>query len=202
MQPDPGPFEKVGGGDGDEDGYIGQEAVAEEDLSEPAEMLREGEGRAEVEGGGGQRDVGHVASGEFDQASAEEVTDADAEGGEGEAGHVLVGAEGNGEEAVQKPHEEGGENGAQKGDPDGEKGVDREGALFIEEGSDDPSDCAYIHDPGDAQVQVAALLGVDLSHTAIEKGDALHHGAGDVRDKVKHGTPPFLLSCPSGQGGS
>ena len=67
--------------------------------NQPA-LVREGQRTAEVAAGGGEGDGGHLAAGELDEGAAEEVADAHAEGGEGKTGDVLVGPEGDGEDAV------------------------------------------------------------------------------------------------------
>ena len=102
----PGLFQHIGGNQRQNNGHIGQEAVAQEQLAENPQLVRNGKAPAEIGGGGGKRDGGHLAAGELNQGAAEEVAEAYAKGSHGKAGHVLICPEGNGQEAVQQSHEQ------------------------------------------------------------------------------------------------
>ena len=102
----PGLFQHIGRNQRQNNGGVGQEAVAQEQLAENPQLVRNGQAPAEIGGGGGKCDGGHLAAGELNEGAAEEVAEAHAKGGHGKTGHVLIGPEGNGEEAVQKSHEQ------------------------------------------------------------------------------------------------
>ena len=88
---------------------------------------------------------------------------------------VLVGFEGNGEEAEQQAHQQRANKAAESGDKSSKEAVHclgRGQGLLIEEGTDNAADAANIHDAGDTKVQVAGLLGDDLTGGAIKQGDA------------------------------
>ena len=76
-----------------------------------------------------QGDGGDLAAGELDEGAAEEVAHAHAEGGHGQTGDVLVGAERHGEEAVQQAHQQGAQQGAEQGDQHGQEAVHAAAAL-------------------------------------------------------------------------
>ena len=102
MQARTGALEDVGGHQGDDDGQVHQKAVGQEHLTEPAKLIRKGQACLDIAAGAAQYDGGDLRVGELDQRAAEEVAEAHAEGGDGKAGHVLVGPEGDGEEAVEE----------------------------------------------------------------------------------------------------
>ena len=194
MQAHPGAAQYEGCCQGQDNGGIGQEAVGQEDFSKPAQLVREGQAPAEVGAGGAEGDKGDLASGDLNEGAAEEVAEAHAEGGHGKAGNILVGPEGHGEEAVEKPHKEGAQQGAQQGDAHCENTRHLSGGdgLLIQERADNAADAAHVHDTGNAQVQVAGLLRDGLAGGAEEQGDALDNGSGNKGCKIKHcGFPPF-----------
>ena len=188
MQARAGLVEHMGRDEGDDHRQICQETVVEEDFSEPAELGGKGQLGRKILVRGAQGDAGHVRAGELNERAAEEVAEAHAEGGQGKAGDVLVGSQGNGEEAVDQAHQKGAHKAAQHRDADGEEGIHVRGGgvLLIEEGADDAADGAHIHDARDAQVQVAGLLGEGLAGAAVQQRDALHDGSGDESGEIKH----------------
>ena len=203
VQAGAGVLQEIGGQQGQDNGQIRQEAIGQEDLAEPAQTLGKGQGLGKIPAGGGQGDGGHLAAGELDQGAAEEVADAHAEGGHGQAGNVLVGPQGHRQEAVQQAHQQRAQQGAQHGDQNGQKAAHLVGGhgLLIEERADDAADTAHIHDAGDTQVQVAGLLGEDLAGAAVQQGDTLHDRAGDegYNIKIKHFlTPPSFRKYGTG----
>lgn len=150
----------------------------------------------------GQGNGGDLTAGELDQGAAEEVADAHAEGGHGQAGNVLVGPQGHRQEAVQQAHQQRTQQGAQHGDQNGQKAAHLVGGhgLLIEERADDAADTAHIHDAGDTQVQIAGLLGEDLAGAAVQQGDTLHDRAGDegYNIKIHFLTPPSFRKNGTG----
>ena len=97
------------------------------------------------------------------------------------------------EEAVEQAHQQGAQKAAAHGDGHAERGVDhrRVGkAALVEERADDAADAADVHDAGDAEIEVAGLLGNDLTGAAEEQGDALRHGTGDEGHQIKHWSHP------------
>ena len=86
----------------DDDGKVGKEAVGQENLTEPAADIQ---GFAEIGARRAQRDGGDFAVGQLDERAAEEVADADAERRERKTRDVLVGAQRNGQQAVEKAHQ-------------------------------------------------------------------------------------------------
>ncbi len=169
-------------------GQIGQEAIVQEELGEGAELLGVGRGPVEKGAGSGQGHGGHVAVGQLDEGAAEEVAEANTEGGQGQTGDILVGPEGDGEEAVEKSHQQRAQQRACHGDgdgPEGDQGLTGHG-LLIEEGADDAADGANVHDAGNAQIQVAGLLRQDLTGGAVQQRDALHHGTGEKGYEIEH----------------
>ena len=88
----------------------------------------------------------------------------------GKAGDVLVGAERDGQEAVEQAHQQASPTGEQSiGMPMARKRVHvrRRDGLLIEERADDAADAADVHDAGNAEVQVAGFLRQDLARAAV-----------------------------------
>ena len=186
-------LEHVGRDERDGHGEVGEKAVGQEDLAEPAELRRKRQRLGKVAVRGRERDGRHLAAGELDERAAEEVAEADAERRHGKAGNVLIGAQRDGEKAVQQSHEQRAEQARQQRDHDGEKAVHPRGpadALLIQERPDDAADAADIHDARDAEVQVAGLFGERFAGAAEQQRDTLYDGAGDKGHKIKHAPPP------------
>ena len=116
LQAHPGLFQHIGGHQRNDDGRISQEAIGKEQFAEYAGGLRNGQGLAEIAGGGRQGDGGDLRAGELDERAAEEIAEAHAEGGHGQARDVLVGPERHRQEAIQQPHEQAACQAAQQGD--------------------------------------------------------------------------------------
>ena len=197
VQAHPGPAEHIGRGQSHDHCGVGQKTVGQEDFAEPAQLVREGQALAEAGAGGAQGDEGYLTAGDFNEGAAEEVAEAHAEGGHGKAGNVLVGPEGYGEEAVQKPHEEGAQQRAQQGNSHRQEPnhiLSGGNGLLIHKCADHAADTAHIHDAGNAQIQVAGLFRKGFAGGAEEQRDALDHGSGDKGYKIKHCPfPPFRV---------
>ena len=150
-------LEKIGRKQRDDDGKVSEEAVGQEDLTEPT---ADAQRLAEVGARRAQRDRGNLAVGQLDERAAEEVADADAERCERKTGDVLVGAQRDGQQAVEKPHQKRAEQRAEHRDPDGKKSVHvcRGRRLLVEERADDAADTADVHHARDTEVQVAGLF--------------------------------------------
>ena len=186
-------LEHISGNERNGHGEVGEKTVGQEDLAKPAELRRERQRLGKVAVRGRERNGRHLAAGELDERAAHEVAEADAERRHGKAGDVLVGAQRNGEKAVQQTHEQRAEQARQQRDHDGEKAVHPRGPagrLLIQERPDDAADAADIHDARDAEVEVAGLFGERFAGAAEQQRDTLHDGAGDKGHKIKHAPPP------------
>ena len=193
VQPHARALEHIGRDQRDGHGEVGQKAVGQKDLPEPAEALHARDRLGKVAVGRRERDGRHLAAGELDERAAHEVAEADAERRHGKAGDVLVGAQRDGQKAVQQTHEQRPEQARQQRDHHGEKAVHARGpadTLLIQERPDDAADTADVHDARDAEVEVAGLFGERLAGAAEQQRDALHDGAGDKGHKIKHAPPP------------
>ena len=141
----------------DDDGEVGKEAVGQENLTEPAADIQ---GFAEIGARRAQRDGGDFTVGQLDERAAEEVADTDAERRERKTRDVLVGAQRNGQQAVEKAHQKRAQKRAEHRDTDGEERVHvgSRGGLLVEERADDAADTADVHHARNAEVQVAGLF--------------------------------------------
>ncbi len=135
-----------------------------------------GEGSAEAVACGGEVDGRHIAARKLDKRATEEIAEADTECREGKTCDILIGAEGDRQEAVEESHCERTENGTQQRNQDGKERNEICGVLFIEESADDTADAADIHDARNAEVQVARFFGDDFAGRAVQQGNALHDG--------------------------
>ena len=181
-------LEEVGSEKCNDDREVSQEAVGQEDLTEPAGRLGDGKGFAEIGAGCGERDGRDLTAGELDERATEEVADADAERGKGKTGHVLVRAKRNRQQAVNQAHEERACQRAEHRNTDGGQRAHFGcgNGLLIEERANNAADTADIHHARNTEVQVAGFFGEDLTGAAVEKGNALHDGARKERSKIKH----------------
>ena len=172
-----GVLEEVRRGQCDDDGEVGKEAVGQENLTEPAADIQR---FAEIGARRAQRDGGDFTVGQLDERAAEEVADADAERRECKTRDVLVGAQRNGQQAVEKAHQKRAQKRAEHRDTDGEERVHvgSRGGLLVEERADDAADTADVHHARNAEVQVAGLFRQDLTGAAVEQGNALHDRTG------------------------
>ena len=164
--------------DGQHNGQIDHETVAEDQAADGE--VPDGQGGQARDGGpvgragGGHRDLPHAA-GHGVQAAAEEVGHAAAEDGQGQAGDVLVGPEGDGEKAVEQAAQRRGQEGRGEGEDEAEHRGGIRVVELVEEGGRQTGDAAQVHDAGDAQVQIAGFLGEDLTHGAEEDDGAEDH---------------------------
>ena len=171
IQTHPGPVEEQLEHHGQHDGQIHHEAIVQQQPAHYAEV-RDGVDGGPVHGaGGGHGDLAHAA-GHGVQGAAEEVGHAAAEDGQRQAGDVLVGPEGDGQETVQQTAQGGGGERRQQGDHQTHEAGGIGVVELIEEGGRQSRDAAQIHDPGDAQVQVAGFLCQDLAHGAEQDDGA------------------------------
>ena len=145
-----------------------------------------------VEGVHGGLAHGHIIAGVgAADGLSEEVGEAGAEDGESQAGHVLVGPEGDGEHTVEKRAEGGAEKGQNKPQQHGD---DLAGSadLLIEVGSGQTAHGPHKHHTLHAQVQVAGFLGENFAQCTEEKRHARQDGGGEeaCQIKITHGAPP------------
>ena len=170
-------------GDGHNDGQIHHEAVVEQQSAHSAEIGQAGDGGPVHGAGGGNGDLAHAA-GHGVEAAAEEVGDTAAENGQRQAGDVLIGPEGNGQEAVQQSAQGGGQ---ESGDEAHQQADDRGGVRIVElvkEGSCQTGNAAQVHDAGDAQIQVAGFLRQDLTDGAVHNDGAEADGGLQQADQL------------------
>ena len=164
-----------------DDREINEEAELEEEVAEPAAGVCEGQSRLEAQAGVVKGDGGGAGAGELDEGAAEEVAEADAEGGHGKTGDVLVGSQRNRQEAVDKPHYQRAEEAAEQRYRYCEEAVHvlgRGKALFVEERADDAADGANVHDTRNTEVEVSGLLGQDFTRAAVKKRHTPNYGSG------------------------
>ena len=169
---------------------IGEEAVAEEQLTYHGQFAEYGDGSAEGACGGGGGQLTNAA-GQLGQGAAEEVAKAHAEGGQRQTGHVLVGAQGNGKHAVNQRAQSAHQQAAQQGNQQTHEGDGVGGAVFVQERADEAGNAAHVHQTGNTKVEVAALFGEDLTVGAQQKRDALRDG---FLQKYKNQTHAFTSS--------
>ena len=122
-----------------------------------------------------------------------EVGHTAAEDGQRQAGDVLVGPEGDGQETVQQTAQGGGGERRQQRDHQTHETGGIGIVELIEEGGRQSRNTAQIHDPGDAQVQVAGFLCQDLAHGAEQNdGAELDSRLNQLNNLVDaHLAPPF-----------
>ena len=165
------PQAQAGGGAGEvpphrrrhQDAQIDQDVVGKQGLAHHRDGGEQGDlpgGEAADQGVGACHDGPAVP-----QALADEEVEAQAEGGDGQAGDVLVGLEGDGEQGKQGPAQAGGQKGDQQAH---QQAVGHTACQVAEDGADG-------HGALHAQIQAASLLGDDLAHCAVEQGDVHQH---------------------------
>ena len=190
-------FQNEGGDDGNDQRKVDHESVGEEERAEPAETFRERQSGLECRSGIGQRDIRNRAFHDLDQRAAEKVSEANAEGGQRETGHVLVGAERDGQKTVDQRGKQRADQAGKQRDQHTDRGnVDR--GIFIEEGPDHARYGADIHDAGNAEVQVPGFLGDDLAYRSEEQRRTEHDGAIEkLSDQIHNQFSSFLrrLRC-------
>ena len=183
------PIQEEGGRQCDHDRDIDKETIVQKQFSEHTALRCEGKLRRVELMRDRQRDGRNVRAGQLDQRAAEEVAEADAEGCHRKAGHVLVCAQCNRQEAVQKSHQERAEQTACKRNRDREKCVrvlDRADLLLVEKCADDAGDRADVHDARNTEVQVSALFRERLACGAKEKRSRLCNRTGNEGYNIKH----------------
>ena len=168
---------------GDDHTQVHQDVVVKEHLAQHRDV---GQAR-DRQVGKAVLDVGVVVHGgpaHRLHAVAHEEEHAQAEGGDGQTGDVLVGLEGDGEHGEDEAAQGGGEEGHQHAH---HHGVGVAAQDIAEDG-------AHGHGALHAQVQAARLLNGDLSHGAVEQGDVIHNDVveecGDNVQLIIHGAPP------------
>ena len=179
----------------DGNGKVRQKAIGQEDLTEPAEIIRKGQSTAEEAAGGREGDGRHITAGKLDKRAAEEVTKAHTEGGQRKTCHVLIGTEGHGQQAVNQTHDKRTQQTRQHGDTDGKESIHllcRCNRLLIEERTDNTTDTAHIHHAGDTEIQIAGLFRECFTGAAQQQRNALHHSSRDKGYEIKHAFPPSL----------
>ena len=161
--------------DGDGDGQVDHDAQILPGGT--GEQIREGETED-----GQCLEVGVVL---LTQARHDEAHDTRTEDGHGQTRHVLVGLEADGQDAVEQTHETRGEEGGQ----DAQHHDDKAGDVPCQDKGlhHGAAACrAHAHDTGDTQVEVAHLLGDDLTRRAVEEGHAQGDGVNEEIDHVIH----------------
>ena len=144
----------------------------------------------ESDGHWGLLDAGHRKAGTIQDENAEEIRHAHAKGGKGKACHILVGPEGNGQEAVDKPARHGGDNGAEKRQQYTDPAFGVRSGLFVIVRAGKARKTAQIHNARDPQVQVSGFFGDDLSHGAEHDDGAEGNGPHDPCDQIAvHSNP-------------
>ena len=107
--------------------------------------------------------------------AAKEVAKAYAEGGQRQAGNVLVGAERHGQHAVNQSAKHGQRKRADQRQQSGHQHVGIFHPVFIQESRHQAANAAHVHDAGNAEVQIAAFFGEDFTRRAIQQGNALNN---------------------------
>ena len=166
-----------------DNGEVRQEPVGEEHLPEPAQILCKRQARAEIVAGAREGDVRLVTARNTDQRSAQKHSHARAEGGQRQTRDVLIGAQGDGQEAVDQRHQRRSDQGADKRNQHRDNGNHPvPHRLLVKERADHAADAADIHDAGNAEVQVSALFGDDLPRRSEQQRNPLPDGALDKCD--------------------
>ncbi len=195
VQPRPGAVQEEEHPGGQNQPQVEKHAVAEEDAPQGRDILKEIR-----EGGVLEKALQCVADGNIavfpdPHVLADELAHSCAEDGQGQSGDVLVGPEGDGEEAEnqggQGPRQEGAENADAHGDYSAGPGSRR---LFVVEHAPQAQGAAHEHDALHAQVQVAGFLRQDFPQGAEEQGRAIGDGGDDEgqeqTQEITHAAPP------------
>ena len=165
--------------------------MAQEDLAEPAALVGKAEdGRAVGAGGHSHGDLTDAA-GQSVQGTAEEVGNTAAKDGQGQAGDILVGTEGDGQEAVKQTAQSGRHKSCKEAQQQCHDGNGVGSSIFIGERTGKAGDAAQIHDAGDTQIQIAGFLRDDLTKGAEEDDGAKHDGRHEQIDHLL--SAPFFL---------
>ena len=167
--------------DGQNDGGVNHETVVEHGLTQDAEI-----GEHRQFGLEGLVDHALRRGAAVEDIYAEEVCHAHAEGGQGKAGHVLIGAQADGQKAVNQAAEHRSSESAEQRDHDAKRHVRVGSGVFIQISACEPRKTAQIHDAGNAEIQVAAFFGDNFAHRAVHDDGAEGDGAHDPCDKRIH----------------
>ena len=125
---------------------------------------------------------------------SEEFPVAHAEDGQRQAGDILVGPEGDGEEGIEEAPQGGGQKGRDKGQDHRHHGDGvPSGNALIEKRGDEAGGAAHIEKPLHAQVQVAGFLGQDLPQGAVHQGGAHEDGGHKKVHKECHAAASFCF---------
>ena len=166
------------------DGQIHEETVTQHKLTENTQFARNGQCLLEAVGSGGECQEGHIRTGELNQRTAEEVAEANAKGGYGKTGNVLIRSEGYGKKTEEKSHQKRADQAEECWDQYRKRGIQRGRrgkTLFVKKRADDTAYTANIHDTGNAEVHVAGFLRNDFTGGTIQQGDTLGNGTGEKR---------------------
>ncbi len=169
---------------------VGQEAVGEQHLAQHRNVLEQRQLLAEGAGRGGHGYLAHAA-GQLGQGTAEEVAHAHAEGGQRQTGDILVGAQGDGQHAVDQSAQRARQQRAHQRDQKAHHGNRRHRRLLIEERARQTGNAAHVHHARHAQIQVARLFRQDLAVGSEENADALSDGLLNKGDNHAR-WPPFF----------
>ena len=173
METGPRGFENVGCNERDDDGEVSKESVRKEHFAKPSGSVCKRQAGTERIARFRQGYGRHLAAGQLDEGTAEEISEAHAEGRHGETGHVLIGPEVNREEAIQKTHDERAQKRGPGRDQYANQRIERGCILLIQESPDDAADTADVHDAGNSEVQVSGFFGNGFTGTSEKKRYAL-----------------------------
>ena len=195
-------FQKDADGDRQNDGEIHEKAIGEKQLADIAHVRREGQRLFVCPRDVHQRQIRHIAFHDLDERAAEEVAEADTEGGDGKTGHILIGFERHGQEAIEQRHQKRTEKTAKQRNEHGKKVIHIFRTALIEKAADDAGNSADIHDAGDAEVEVAGFLRQNFAGRAEQKRRSLQDSALNKVDPSAHFSSPLPARQPPFCGGS
>ena len=181
IQADPRMIQDSMQDDGQNDGGIDHETVVEDRLADNAQTGKHGQL-------GLKGFVDHALRGgaSVENVYAEKVCHAHAKRGQRKAGHVLIGAQADGQKAVNQAAQHRRGEGAEQRNHDAERHVRIGGGVLIQISACETGESAQIHDARHAEVQVAAFFGDNFAHCAVHDDGAEGDGAHDPCDKRIH----------------
>lgn len=172
--------QEVPQGYGQHNAEVDHEAVAEQqgtDIQLVRQAVEPLDKRTDIGLHRGAR-VGRADRADAAEAAADVVADARAEDRQGQAGHVLVRAQADGQEGVEQSGQSRGGKAAEQRDQNAEDRIRAgEGCLELQR-TGKARNRADVHDAGNAEVQVAALFRQNLTQRAIENDRAEGNGEG------------------------
>ena len=137
--------------------------MGQENFAKPAQILGKGKLCFKEFAGFGEGNGGQVAAHQLGERAAKEIAQADTKGGDGQAGNILIGAQGNGHKAIDQAQKHRKENRNQQRKQNRQKGIHIgniiAAGIFIKERTDHTAEGATIHNAGDTQIQVAGFFG-------------------------------------------